>query len=289
MKDITAGTKKLGIIGCPVEHSFSPVMHNYISERMGADYIYAGYHVEPENIGDAVRGMRALGISGMNVTAPHKRAVMEYLDETDGRAQRLGSVNTIVNRGGVLKGYNTDSDGFYMALDKAGIAVNGKHILIIGCGGVVRPTLIRLIEAEPKTVTVINRTASKAEALAEALRCETGFEIKTEIDRSSFDIVINTTSAGMEPQENVLPTDSISGVNVLELINENTAAVDMIYNPPKTRFLAEAEKRGAKILNGLDMLIYQGLIAYELFTGIKLPDDMAELIRRDVFGAERGV
>ncbi len=286
MKEITAKTKKLGIIGCPVEHSFSPRMHNYISEKVGADYIYTGFHVEPENVGDAVSGVRALGLSGINVTAPHKQAVMRYLDEIDERAARLGSVNTIVNNGGILRGYNTDSDGFYMSLIKAGIAVKGSRILMIGCGGVVKPTLMRLIEAEPEAVTIVNRTSSKAVALAGALRSETGFPVNTEVGDMDFDIVINTTSAGMEPQEDVLPTELIDGIDDLDFINKNTAAVDMIYNPPKTRFLAEAEKRGAKILNGLDMLIYQGLIAYELFTGIKLPENMAELIRRDVFGVE---
>ena len=168
-----------------------------------------------------------------------------------------------------------------MALTKAGIEIENSRILIIGAGGVVRPTLIRLIDNKPKSITVVNRTKSKAKTLAEDILKSTGFEVNTEIDKLEFDIVINTTSAGMEPQENVMP---IENINDLSFINENTAAVDMIYNPDKTLFLQEAEKRGAKILNGLGMLIYQGIIAYELFTDTKLPDDMGERIKKEVFG-----
>lgn len=281
---ITAKTKKLGIIGYPVEHSFSPVMHNYISEKIGADYVYSGYSVKPENLKDAIAGMRALGISGINVTAPHKIEVMKYIDTVTDTAKKLGSVNTIVNRDGELTGYNTDSEGFYMALTHAGIKIAGSSILVFGCGGVVKPTLMRIIDAKPKSITVVNRTKEKAEKLKEELQKSTGFVLNTKPDNMEYDIVLNTTSAGMEPQEDALPIDSIDEINNLDFINNNTAAVDMIYNPPCTRFLAEAKKRGAQTLNGLDMLIYQGIIAYELFTGIKLPENMADMIRKDVFG-----
>ena len=171
-----------------------------------------------------------------------------------------------------------------MALTKAGIEIENSRILIIGAGGVVRPTLIRLIDNKPKSITVVNRTKSKAKTLAEDILKSTGFEDNTEIDKLEFDIVINTTSAGMEPQENVMPIENIEEINDLSFINENTAAVDMIYNPDKTLFLQEEERRGAKIVNGLGMLIYQGIIAYELFTDTKLPDDMCERIKKEVFG-----
>ena len=269
MFEINGHTKQLGIIGYPVEHTFSPNMHNFISETVHNNYVYGAWCVKPEDLKDAIGGMRALGISGINVTAPHKVEVMKYIDVvTDGK----------------LYGYNTDADGFCMALTKAGIEIENSRILIIGAGGVVRPTLIRLIDNKPKSITVVNRTKSKAKTLAEDILKSTGFEVNTEIDKLEFDIVINTTSAGMEPQENVMPIENIEEINDLSFINENTAAVDMIYNPDKTLFLQEAEKRGAKILNGLGMLIYQGIIAYELFTDTKLPDDMGERIKKEVFG-----
>lgn len=284
MFEINGHTKQLGIIGYPVEHTFSPNMHNFISETIHNNYVYCAWRIKPENLKEAIDGMRALDIKGLNVTAPHKVEVMKYLDCVDDTARQLGSVNTVVNRGGRLCGYNTDADGFCMSLDRAGIKIKDSRILIIGAGGVTRPTLIRLIDNGAASVTVLNRTKSKAHALAEdILKCK-GFKINTEIDTLKFDIVINTTSAGMEPQENVLPTDNIEEIEDLSFIDSNTAVVDMIYNPDETLFLKEAKKRGALTLNGLGMLIYQGVIAYELFTGIKLPEDMGERIKREVFG-----
>ncbi len=278
MREVSGHTKQLCIIGCPIEHTFSPNMHNFISEAVGADYVYSAFEVRQENLADAVRGMRALGIAGANVTAPHKKAVMEYLDEISEQAKLLGSVNTIVNKNGRLIGYNTDADGFLSSLTANGVDVGGRDILIFGAGGVTMPTVIRLIQEKPASVTVINRTKSKAERLCEAVREAVGFEVNTEKKLPRYDIVINTTSAGMEPQLDKMPTDD------MPVIDKDTAVVDMIYNPDKTLFLQEAEKRGAKTINGLGMLIYQGIIAYELFTGLKLGDDMYEKIAHGVFG-----
>lgn len=281
---VTAKTIQLGVIGDPIDHSFSPKLHNFIADYMGMDYVYSAFHVRPDNVGDAIRGIRALGIRGINVTAPHKIAVMEYLDEISPQAKILGSVNTIVNYDGKLVGYNTDSEGFYLALTNAGIKIEGAKILVMGAGGVVKPTLTRIIQAQPKSVTIVNRTKARAEALAKALYDVTGFEVKTEIDGLDFDIVMNTTSAGMAPQLEALPSDSIAELDNLDFIHSGMAAVDMIYNPRETLFLRQAREKGAKTLNGLDMLIYQGLIANELFTDIKLPENIAECVRKEVFG-----
>ena len=284
MFEINGHTKQLGIIGYPVEHTFSPAMHNFISDTVHNNYVYCAWRVHPDDLRKAVDGIRALGISGVNVTAPHKKEVMKYLDVVTDGAKELGSVNTIVNRGGKLWGYNTDADGFCMALKKAGIEINASHILIIGAGGVTRPTVIRLIDNGAAEITVVNRTASKAVSLGEdILRCK-NFKVNTDIKNLDFDIVINTTSAGMEPQENVLPTDSIDALSDLSFIGANTAVVDMIYNPDETLFLKKAREAGAKTLNGLGMLVYQGIIAYELFTGVTLPSDMGERIKKEVFG-----
>lgn len=282
--NITGKTIQLGIIGNPVEHSFSPKMHNYISNYMGNDYVYTAFCVEPDDLGAAITGMRALNIRGINVTAPHKVNVMKYLDEISPDAQKLGAVNTVVNRNGILTGYNTDSDGFYLALKNAGITVTDNNLLVMGCGGVVMPTLLRLIKEQPKSITLLNRTKSKAQLLAEKIKSVTDFEIQTDLSDVDFDIVINTTSAGMQPQVDALPWDNIDELDGDSFITAETSAVDMIYNPEKTRFLQLAEKKGAKILNGLDMLIYQGILAYELFTDTKLPPNMAKLIRKEVFG-----
>lgn len=283
MIEINGHTKQLGIIGYPVEHSFSPAMHNFISEQIHKNYVYSAWRVAPEDLESAINGMRALNIKGINVTAPHKVEVMKYLDCVTDGAKELGSVNTVVNREGNLYGYNTDADGFCMALKKEDIHIRDSKILIIGAGGVVRPTVIRLIDNGASEITVVNRTQSRAESLAGDIKNTKNFDIKTSITDREFDIVINTTSAGMEPQENVLPIDNIDQIKDLSFINEKTAVVDMIYNPSRTLFLKEAQNRGAKILNGLGMLIYQGIIAYELFTDEKLPKDMGERIKREVF------
>lgn len=284
MLEISGHTKQLGIIGYPIEHTFSPRMHNFISEKISNDYVYSAWCVHPDNLKEAMEGIRALGIAGVNVTAPHKIDVMKYIDVVSEQAKLLGSVNTVVNRGGRLYGYNTDSEGFYTALKKAGIVVENSRILIFGAGGVVKPTIIRLTQANPKSITVVNRTKEKVLGLAKAIKDTTGFEIETEVREKRFDIVINTTSAGMAPQLDKLPIDAINEFDDLSFIDENTSAVDMIYNPAETLFLKAAKKYGAKIaINGLGMLIYQGIIAYELFTDTKLLDDMGDIIKEEVF------
>lgn len=281
---ITAKTINLGIIGDPVDHSFSPKMHNYIANAMDMDYVYTAFEVKPEKLADAIAGIRALGIRGINVTAPHKIAVMQYLDEIDPAAQRLGAVNTIVNRNGRLCGYNTDSEGFYMALTRAGIKPEGSKILVMGAGGVVKPTLMRLVEAKPQKITLVNRIRAKAWVIAEMIHEVTGYTMDTEAADMDYDIVINTTSAGMAPQLDTLPISNIVEISDMDFIHTGMAVVDMIYNPAKTLFLKEAEARGAKTLNGLDMLMYQGIIAFELFTDTTLPVEMAGQIRKEVFG-----
>lgn len=281
---ITGKTKQLAVIGYPADHSFSPVMHNFIADNMNMDYTYSAFTVSPENLGDAIRGMRAMGFCGMNVTAPHKIEVIKYLDEISDDAKLLNSVNTVVNKNGILTGYNTDSEGFYLSLKNAGVKVENADILVMGCGGVVIPALTGIIKYNPKSITLLNRTKAKAEKLAEDIFNITGYRIKTCMETDSFDIIINTTSAGMGEQKNVLPWESINELSGIDFITPKSVAVDMIYNPPKTEFLKYAEGKGAKTINGLDMLIYQGLLAYELFTDTKLPDNMAELLRKEVFG-----
>lgn len=281
---INGKTIQLGLIGNPIEHTFSPDIHNFIAGKTGDNCIYCAWRVESINLENAIKGVRALNIRGINVTIPHKLHVMQYLDEISTQAKLLGSVNTILNRNGKLIGYNTDAEGFYMALKNSGIDVCGKNILMLGAGGVVKPVLMRLIQEKPKSVTLLNRTKEKAEKIKEQIKEQMSFEISTKFQNNDFNIVINTTSAGMAPQIEALPIDSIDGIENLDFINKNTSVVDMIYNPAETRFLYEARIRGAKTLNGLDMLINQGILAYEIFMDKKLPLDIGEKIKKEVFG-----
>lgn len=278
MQNITASTKQLAIIGDPVEHSFSPQLHNYLAEKMQLPYVYTAYRVSPEHLEAAISGIRALGIAGVNVTAPHKFHVMQYLDEIDPHAKMLGSVNTIVNQNGRLIGYNTDADGFYMSLRESGTEVAGKDILIFGAGGATQPIATLFALKKANSITILNRTQERAERLAAYIQKTCGFPVETKITRPGYDLVINTTAAGMHPQEHLSPTEDYS------MIREAATAADLIYNPEKTVFLKHAENRGAKIVNGLGMLIFQGLLAFEHFTGAKLYEGAYEDVKKEVFG-----
>mgnify|MGYP000919899203 CR=1 FL=1 len=278
MFEINGHTKQLAIIGDPVEHSFSPQMHNYISEKTGKNYVYTALEVHPKNLKDAVNGIRAMGIAGVNVTAPHKFEVMQYLDEISDRARKFGSVNTCVNRNGRLYGYNTDADGFYQSLLHEGIAVKDRDVLIVGAGGATQPIVILFAMEGAKSITILNRTEANALRLAEYAEKTVGYHVETERKLLHYDVIINTTSVGMWPEVDGCPLADFS------FVDEKTAAADMIYNPEETVFLRKAKERGAKTVNGLGMLIFQGIIAYELFTDTKLPEGIYEEIAKEVFG-----
>lgn len=275
---VDAHTKVLGIIGTPIEHSKSPAMHAEFAKLTNVNCVYAAFEVTKDRLADAIYGIRGLGIKGVNVTAPHKFDVTQYLDEISEEAKLFGSVNTVVNRNGRLYGYNTDAEGFYKSILREGIDIIGKDVLIFGAGGATQPIVVLFAMKGAKSITVINRTEERAIRLKDYVKAAVGYEIKTRMELKHYDVVINTTTAGMEPQIGVLPYDDLS------FIDSETAVADMIYNPWQTEFLKQAEGRGAKTVNGLGMLIYQGIIAYELFTDTKLPEDAFELAKKAVLG-----
>lgn len=263
MNDFT--TKKLAVIGDPIEHSLSPAMHREFIKLNGDNAEYTRFHVTKDTLADMMKRVRG-EMRGINVTAPHKVAVIDYLDEISEDARLFGAVNTVVNDGGRLIGYNTDAKGFYNSLLREGIDTKNKDILFFGAGGATKSVCMYLAMKNAKSITVINRTKEKAIALGENIKSAIGYEIKTEMELSHYDVVINTTSAGMAPQLDVLPYAD------LDFIDKNTAVVDMIYNPPETKFLRLAREKGARTVNGLGMLICQGILAYELFMDTQLSD-----------------
>lgn len=278
---INGHTLQLAIIGKPVEHSFSPQMHNFFSKITNKNYSYSAW--ETDDIEYAVKGIRAMNIRGVNVTAPYKKDVIPFLDEIDENALLFGSVNTIVNNNGKLKGYNTDADGFYRSIISEGTEIKNKNILIIGAGGASQPAVMRFIQENPKSVTVVNRTQAKVDQMRLEILKKLDFEISTQFDPDvNYDIIANTSSAGMT--SNILPTAEIDGIDTLDFINEKATVADMIYNPPETLLLHEAKKRGARVINGLGMLIYQGIIAYELFTDSHLPENIYGDVREFLIG-----
>ena len=267
--------KKLAVIGHPIAHSYSPLMNNFISREMKQDYIYEVIDVAPENLGEAIAKLKADGYAGFNVTAPHKFNVMQYLDEVSEEAQYFGVVNTVVNKDGRLIGYNTDADGFYEALRYRGFDPCGKHVLIFGAGGAAQALAINL-STKCESLTVINRTKERAFELCDRIKKCTGVEIKTEIDRETYDLIINCTILGRGKNIGVSPLSDLG------IITKDTYCADILYNPWETKFLKDAKSMGAKCENGLSMLIFQGILGYRLFTGVNVPLSMASGIEKEI-------
>lgn len=275
--NVLGNTKILGVFGHPISHSLSPVMHNAAIEALNIDYIYVPFHVLPDDLGKAVEGIRALGIAGVNVTIPHKERVIEYLDEVSDYAMEIHSVNTVINVGGHLKGDTTDGSGFIRSAEAAWGNIGGCNVLVLGAGGAAKAVCFALAKIGC-TVTIANRTQQRACELSEGLRKVFGDklfrviglqreELAEEIIRT--DLVVNTTSVGMYPDVDGIPIPA-------DLLHPNLRVYDLVYNPLKTRLLTEAEARGARAMTGLGMLVHQGALSFEMWTGLKAPVDVME-------------
>lgn len=268
---ISGRTKICGLIGDPVEHSMSPAMHNSAFKDSGLYYIYLPFKVKKEQLERAILGIKALNIKGINVTIPHKISVIPFLDELDPLAEKIGAVNTIINNNGVLKGYNTDAHGFLKAMSERGISPEGKRIVILGAGGASRAISFILAD-KGASLVILNRKLELDQAveLAASISRTFGEEIKAlELNEPNLeqalgnsDILVNATSVGMSP--NVDKTIVPSGLLKADLI-----VFDIVYNPLKTKLLAEAEAAGAGVISGLEMLVWQGALAFEMWTGLK--------------------
>jgi shikimate dehydrogenase len=270
---ISGKARVCGIIGDPVEHTMSPVMHNAAFSELGLDFVYLPFLVKKESLKGAIDGIKALNIRGLSVTQPHKVEVMELLDNIDPLAEKMGTVNTIVNDNGILTGSNTDADGFLQGLLERGIKPAGKNVVVLGAGGASRAVSFILADRGANLV-ILNRLLELdwAESLAErisdyfSVRVE-ALELKRDNLKKAIgeaDILVNTTSVGMSPDIDNTLVDS-------DLLKPGLVVYDVIYNPIKTRLLIEAEKAGATIISGLDMLVFQGVIAFGKWTGENAP------------------
>jgi len=271
---ISGETRICGVIGDPIEHTMSPVMHNAVLKEMGMDYVYVAFQVKKEGLSEAIQGMRGLNIRGLNVTIPHKVAIIPLLDRLDHLAELIGAVNTVVNDNGVLTGYNTDAGGFLQALLERGVEPKGKNVVILGAGGASRAISFILAE-RGSSLVILNRTLDKARECASRIGEVFQGEVKAlEFDSENLakalteaDILVNTTSVGMYPDTDKTPVNS-------DLLRPGLIVVDIVYNPIKTKLLRAAEAVGAKTVGGLNMLAWQGALAFELFTGRKAPVDL---------------
>jgi shikimate dehydrogenase len=267
--DIKAGTKVLCVIGHPIEHSMSPVMHNAALKDLYLDYIYLAFDVSSQDLEKAVIGFRKYDIKGINITIPHKERIMLYLDQIDPLAEKIGAVNTVKNVNGNLIGKNTDAFGAKKALIDAGCKIKGKKVLVIGAGGAARAISFALSE-EIDEIFITNRTEKRAIELAKDLNDKAKITAigkdssKETLKRliNDVDILINTTPVGMYPDINQTPISK-------ELLTDHLFVYDIIYNPLKTQFLKDANEIGCKTLNGIDMFVNQGALAFEWWTNKK--------------------
>ena len=278
---ISSETKICGLIGDPVAHSVSPVMHNAAFTALGLDYAYLPFRVARDKLAQAVDGVRGLNIRGLNVTIPHKVAITPFLDRLEPLAARIGAVNTMVNDEGVLTGHNTDADGFLRVLLERGVEPGGKAVALLGAGGAARAIAFALAEKGAR-LTILNRRLEWdwAVELADSVSGFSGREVgalelseqNLKVVLKTADILVNATSVGMNPHSNRSPVPG-------GLLRPGLVVFDIVYNPVKTRLLAEAEQASAEIINGLDMLVWQGALAFKLWTGVEAP---VELMKEEV-------
>lgn len=265
---IDSFTRLCCLIGHPIAHSVSPQMHNSAFEKLELNYVYLAFDVVDELLEPAVKGLKALGAAGFNVTIPHKVRIMKLLDELDESAEMAGAVNTVVNERGSLKGYNTDVYGIERALKKLKLP-SSEPAMIMGAGGAARASAIALLNLGFEKIIVANRTLERARILAERIRAM-GFSAEAcsleEGRRRAKEcgLIVNATPIGMHPNadESPLRRDEIVGGAII---------LDLVYNPPETRLLAEAERAGAKVISGIEVLVYQGAEAFKLWTGREAP------------------
>jgi len=268
---LSAKSKFIIIVGDPVSHSLSPAMHNAAYEKLAIDdqFVYLGANVKVTNLKEVVLAMRVMdNFHGLTCTIPHKIEILKYLDWVDEKAKKIGAVNTVVKKNGLLCGYNTDWLGAVIPLEKI-TSLKGKKVLVLGAGGAARAIVYGLKE-KGALVYILNRTLEKAKNLAKEFKAKVlNFNHQKEV--SNFDIIINATSVGMEPLVNETPINP-------SFLKKNQIVFDVVYNPKETKLLKEAKKKGAKIIYGLEMLLYQGVAQFEIYTGKKAPIEVMRKI-----------
>lgn len=277
-------TKVYGIIANPVEHSMSPVLQNLYGEQTGADLVYVPFKVKEEELQKAVEGAFALNVQGMNVTVPHKQAVMQYLAGIDAAAADIGAVNTLVRTESGYMGYNTDVPGLLRAVREEGIVMRGRRCIVLGAGGAARAASYMLAGEGAEEIWILNRSVDRARALAGWLNRLTGKDMAKPLSLSDYARIpgngcfaIQSTSVGMHPKTEDAP---IEAPDFYEKISE---AYDCIYTPAETKFMKYVKAAGGRAVNGLNMLLYQGAASFELWNpGIRVEAAAVEAARRRI-------
>lgn len=258
---INGKTKLLCLLGTPVAHSFSPIMHNAAFNKLGINASYMAFDIPTSDLQKSIDGLKVMGFVGANVTSPHKLEIMQYLDHIDENAQLIGAVNTIVNREGILYGYNTDYLGFIEALKIRNVDLENIRVAILGTGGAAQASIVGLLNENVGIIDIFSRHVNKGQELIEKLNNNeklSALEYDT-IYSKSYDLVINATPLGMHPYEGISP------IEVDKVGEDKTIFYDLIYNPSESEFLRQARVSKRITLNGLDMLIYQGIYALKFW------------------------
>ena len=274
--EINGKTRLCGLIGNPVEHTLSPAIHNTLAEMEGHNLVYVPFHVEQGFLADAVKGAYGLNLLGLNVTVPYKSDVLPSLVAIDDLAEKIGAVNTLVRTNGGYKGYNTDILGLYRAMSSEGIRLDGEEVILLGAGGVSRAVAILCAQKGVKKVYLLNRSIEKADAVAKEVNGVFGRECIYPMELHDYKkipagkyLTIQGTSVGLYPDADKAVIEDKA---FYEMIH---TAYDLVYRPATTKFMKLAEEEGAKTYNGLKMLLYQGIIAYELWNGTEISEEQA--------------
>lgn len=276
---IDGKTRTCGLIGNPVEHTLSPVIHNTLAQRLEHNMVYVPFRVEEGRVAEAVKGAYALNLLGMNVTVPYKSEVIGSLKEIDPLAENIGAVNTLVRTEGGYKGYNTDMEGLYRAMESEGIRIKGEDIILLGAGGAARAVAYLCASKGAATVYMLNRTIEKAQAVAGEVNRATGAEVIVPMALDDYGklpdrqfLAIQGTSVGLYPNvEDVVIADR-------EFYQKIHTGFDLIYSPWDTKFMQLVRENGGNAYNGLKMLLYQGIIAYELWNDVRVSEEDAMIV-----------
>jgi len=274
--EINGYTRVCGLMGNPVEHTMSPVIHNTLSEKLGQNLVYVPFHVPEGHVREAVEGAFALNLPGMNVTVPYKSEVIPFLKDIDPLAGQIGAVNTLVRMEGGYRGYNTDMPGLYRAMCGDGVKIAGEKVLILGAGGVARAVAMLLAQKGAAEILLLNRSVDRAVLVAEEVNVIVGRQLvkampladHVRLPEEKY-LVIQATNVGMFP-------------HVGDVIIEDDAfyervhtGYDLIFNPSETRFMQKVKNHGGRAFGGMKMLLYQGIIAWELWTGVQVGEELA--------------
>ena len=289
LNDINGYTRTCGLIGNPVEHTLSPVIHNTLSAVLGKNLAYVPFHVETGRLEEAVKGAFALNLLGMNVTVPYKSDVIPYLVDIDPLAEHIGAVNTLVRTEKGYKGYNTDMPGLYRAMCEDGVKIKGKKVLILGAGGVARAVAMMLLDNGAKKAFILNRTQQKAQEVADEVNHLAGKKFAKAMSIDAYDtlpegeryLAIQATSVGMYPDCDAAVIEDPAFYKKVH------TGYDLIFNPSKTRFMELVEEQGGKAYNGEKMLLYQGIIAFELWTDCEVEPWLAEKVYERMQNAKK--